>query len=412
MTNSQPPAGQSQVLASAPPVAAAASRRRARAMLLLLSLGSLTWQFGFGIYRSIYNNFLVEVHGIQADQLGAIESLREVPGLLVVVLVSLVAGLAPSVVSGVSCLLMAVGLLFYPFAHGLTQLIAITVLFSTGFHMLFPAQNTLVLYHAGEGEKGKWLGWMESVGSVAALLAMGAAALFVARAGYRGMFFLAAAAAAAGAAVLLATPGPRRLSISTSLLNIKKEYVTYYVMTLLQGARRHFFLVFALYNLVEVHWVPASTIAVLLGVSGAASVVTRPYLGQLADRYGETKVLIYCYALTGLVFAGYAFVGNLGALYVLFMLDSILNFELIIVLYANSVARESEVASALAGGSTIGHITGVLVPFSGGLLWKYAGPSATFLSGTAVCLIGFVYAILLGRRIATRRKAARDATAI
>lgn len=373
-------------------------RSRARAMLLLLAFGSLTWQFGFGVYRSIYNNFLVEVHGIKADQLGAIESLREVPGLLVVVLVALVAGLAPSVVSGLSCLFMAVGLVLYPMAGGLTQLIIITVLFSVGFHMLFPSQNTLILYHAGEGERGKWLGVMDSVGAAAALLAMGAATVLINRVGFGGMFFLAAGGAALGAAVLFSTPGPRRLSTAGRSLNIKRQYVTYYVMTLLQGARRHFFLVFALYNLVEVHKVPAPTIAVLLGISGAASIITRPILGRLADRFGEIKVLTWCYGLVALVFLGYAFVGNLTALYVLFTLDSILTFELVITLYAYSVARGSEVASALASGSTIGHITGVLVPFSGGLLWKFAGPAATFLAGAAICLTGLGYSVWLGRR--------------
>lgn len=395
---------------AASPKAVADPRRRARAMLLVLSAGSLAWQFGFGVYRGIYANFLYEVHGIQPSQLGMIESLREVPGLLVVVLVALVAGLAPSAVSGLACLFMALGLAFYPLVHGLPQLIAVTVFFSVGFHMLYPAQNTLVLHHAGEGQKGNWLGWMESVGSLAALAAMGSVALLVNRLGYGAMFYLGAAAAASAAAILSLTPGPRRLSVKTRLLNIRKEYVTYYVMTLLQGARRHFFLVFALYNLV-LHGVPASTIALMQGVSYAASMVTRPYLGRLADRYGETKVLMWCYVSTGLVFTGYAFVHNLAMLYVLYTLDSILNFELVITLYAYTVAKESEVASALSGGSTVGHITGVLVPFSGGLVWKYAGPAATFLVGTFLCLVGFIYAVWLGRGIARRQAAEVDRTA-
>lgn len=378
-------------------------------MLLLLAAGSLTWQFGFSVHRGIWSNFLYEAHGILPDQLGVIESVREVPGLAVVILVALVAGLAPSVVSGFACLFMAVAMVSYPFVHGLPLLISMTVLFSTGFHMLYPPQNTLVLYHATPGAKGKWLGWMESVGSLASLLAMGIVTLFVARLGFSAMFCIGAAAAAAASLILFLTPGPRRLTTRTKLVNIKKEYGTYYVMTLLQGARRHFFMVFALYNLV-LHGVGASTIALMQGISYAASMVTRPYLGRLADRYGETKVLTWCYVLTGLVFAGYAFVGNLIILYVLYTLDSILNFEFIITLYAYSVAKEAEVASALSAGSTVGHITGVLIPAAGGLLWKYLGRTVTFLSGTGICLIGFFYAVWLGRAVARRDAAARAAS--
>jgi predicted MFS family arabinose efflux permease len=365
-------------------------------------MAALAWQFGFGLYRSIYNNFLVEVHGIQADQLGLIESIREIPGLATVVLVTLIAGMAPSAVAAICCLLMAVGLFLYPFAGGMSHLIAITLVFSTGFHLLFPPQNALVLHHAGEGEKGRWLGRLESVGAAAALLAMATAAVFAAHVAFRGLFFIAGAVATMGVVAFLLTPGPRRLSARQAGLGFRRAYLSYYVMTLLQGARRHFFLVFALYNLVSVHGVPTRTIATLLAVAGVASVATRPYLGRLADRFGETRVLAWCFALVGLVFTGYAFIHDPRLLYMLFCLDSILTFELVIVLHAYRVADGPAVATVLAGGSTVGHITGVIVPIGGGLLWAYAGPSATFLCGTGVCLAGLAYSVWLGRRQARR----------
>ncbi len=382
--------------------------RRSRTILLVLLAGSLAYQFGFSVYRGVWNNFLYEVHGIQANQLGLIESLREVPGLLVAFLAALVAGFAPSVVGGAACLLMGAGLLLYPAAHGFLGLILITVLFSTGFHMLFPPQNTLVLYHAAKGEKGSWLGWMDSVGSLASVLAMVAVAGLVGRWGFTGMFYLAAAVSVAAAFVIFLTPGPKRLTTSLKPINIKREYVTYYVMTLLQGARRHFFLVFAVYNLVT-HGLPTATIAILQGLGYGASVVTRPTLGRLADRYGETRVLKWCYAATGVVFLGYAFLHQVWVLSVLYVLDNILNFELIITLYANSVVPESEVASALSGGSTIGHIPAVFVPVLGGVVWKYAGSTVTFLGGVAICLVGFLYALYLGRAIARLRVARNGA---
>jgi len=372
-------------------------------MLLLLAGGSLTWQFGFAMYRGVWNNFLVEVQGVQSTQLGLIEGAREIPGFLVVVLVGLAAGLAPSIVSGAACLLMAAGLILYPISHGFLQLILITFLFSTGFHMLFPPQSVLVLHHAGEGQRGKWLGWMDSVGSAASLVGMFSVTALFTRLGFNGMFLLAAGSAIIAAVVLFSTPGPRRLSVGVKLFNVRKEYATYYVMTALQGARRHMYMTFALFNLVKMHGIGTLTIVTLQAVGYATSIITRPLLGRLADRYGETKVLMWCYALTSLVFTGYAFIQNHTALFVLFTIDNILNFELVITLYAYTVAKEGEVASTLSGGSTIGHIPGVLVPVLGGFLWKWAGPAATFLCGTAICLIGFLYVIWLGRRIARRR---------
>ncbi len=372
-------------------------------MLLLLAGGSLAWQFGFAMYRGVWNNFLVEVQGVQSTQLGLIEGVREVPGFLVVVLVGLVASLAPSIISGAACLLMAAGLILYPISHGFLQLILITFLFSVGFHMLFPPQSVLVLHHAGEGQRGKWLGWMDSVGSAASLVGMFSVTALFTRLGFNGMFLLAAGSATIAAVVLLSTPGPRRLSVGVKLFNVRREYATYYVMTALQGARRHMYMTFALFNLVKMHGIGTLTIVTLQAVGYATSIITRPLLGRLADRYGETKVLMWCYALTSLVFTGYAFIQNHTALFILFALDNILNFELVITLYAYTVAKEGEVASTLSGGSTIGHIPGVLVPVLGGFLWKWAGPAATFLCGTAICVIGFLYVIWLGRRIARRK---------
>ena len=366
--------------------------------LLLISLAALAWQFGFGVYRSLYNNFLVEVHSIEPQQLGVIESIRELPGLATVLLVALIAGLAPSVAAAACCLLMAAGLFLYPFAGGMSHLIAITLIFSTGFHLLFPAQNALALHHAGEGEKGRWLGRLESVGAAAALLAMTTAAVSAAQLSFGGLFLVAALVTTIGVTAFLLTPGPSRLYARQAGLGFRRAYSSYYVMTLLQGARRHFFLVFALYNLVSVHGVPTKVVATLLAVSGLASVATRPYLGRLADRYGETRVLAWCFALVGLVFTGYAFIHDLRLLFVLFCLDSILTFELVIVLHAYRVADGSAVAPVLAGGSTVGHITGVIVPVGGGLLWACAGPRATFLGGTLICLIGLGYSAWLGRR--------------
>jgi len=371
------------------------------APLLLLSLGVLAWQFAFGLYRSVYNNFLVEVHGVRADQLGVIESVREVPGLLTVVLVAAVAGVAPPAVAAGCCLLMALGLILYPSAGGLGDLIVITLIFSTGFHLLFPPQNALVLHHAAAGKKGTWLGRIEGVGAGASLLAMAAAALLVRALDFRGIFLLAGVAAGVAAAVFFLTPGPARLAAGTGRPGLWREYASYYVLTLLQGSRRHFFLVFALYNLVEVHGVSTATVAALLAVSGAATVATRPLLGRLADTLGEMTVLAWCFGLVALVFTGYAFVHDLRLLYVLFGLDSVLTFELVIVLHAYRVADGSGVASALAGGSTVGHITGVLTPVGGGLLWRSAGPEATFLAGAAVCLAGLGYAVYCRARSAT-----------
>ena len=38
--------------------------------------------FGYQLWQSLFNNFAVEELGVRADQMGLIQSIREIPGLL------------------------------------------------------------------------------------------------------------------------------------------------------------------------------------------------------------------------------------------------------------------------------------------------------------------------------------------
>jgi len=122
--------------------------------VLLIAVASFLWNFGFGMNRAIYNNFLWEELGIEAQQLGFIEGVREFPGLITVILAALTVGITQSVLAGGCILVSALGLALYSLAGGYTDLIWMTLIYSTGFHLLMPIQNALILGHTRPGEKG------------------------------------------------------------------------------------------------------------------------------------------------------------------------------------------------------------------------------------------------------------------
>jgi len=364
---------------------------------MVITLAAFAWSFGWGINRAVYNNFLSAELGITAQQLGIVEGVRELPGLLTIVLSAITSFIAPPLLAGCCNALMGLGLMLYAGTSGFSQLVAFTLLFSTGFHLMYPVQNALILGLSEQGRKGTRLGQVEGIMALAMLLAMGSVVLLSTWISLRGFYLVAGLCVLPGAALMLALPRDRVGTVRPRF-RFRRRYITYYMLTLLNGARRHIFLTFAVWNLVRVFDVPVGRVALLLTVAQALSIYARPLLGRVIDRVGERTVLVVCYAAISLVFVGYATVSWLPLLYILFALDAVLRFEMAATTYLDKIAVSEEVAPTLAAGSTVNHVTGVLVPVLGGWLWEAVSPAATFGAGAAMALIGLAYCLWLPLR--------------
>ena len=370
-------------------------RLRGLKPLLLIALAVFFWEFGFAVYRTVFQNFLAEELGMGGRDLGWLEGIREIPGLLTMVLAAATLTVAPPVLAGLCILVMAGGLALFTVTESFLSLAVVTLVFSTGFHLLFPVQNALVLHWAPPQEKGLRLGQIEGVASAASLVAMGFVMATAAWVGLRSYFVIGGAVAALGALAMFALPPAGEAAARPARLKdrflIRRRYLTYYILTLLNGARRHMFLTFAAFNLIKVHGVPVQTIALLMALGHVASILGRPLMGLAVDRLGERNVLMACYAVVAGILVGYATVDALPVLYALFCLDNLFRFEMVVTAYLGGIADPADVPQTLATGSTVNHIAGVAVPVIGGLLWEGVGPWATFLAGAGIALASLVY---------------------
>jgi predicted MFS family arabinose efflux permease len=112
-------------------------------------------------------------------------------------------------------------------------------------------------------------------------------------------------------------------------------------------------------------------------------------LGKLVARFGERRVLTMNFlGLIG-VFLGYAYVPYVPILYALFVLDHIFfGFNLAVDSYFQKIARSpEEITSNVSMAQTINHVSAMVVPVVGGILWEQISPSATFLGGVAIAVI-------------------------
>ena len=151
---------------------------------------------------------------------------------------------------------------------------------------------------------------------------------------------------------------------------LKKKYWLFYVLNFLSGARRQIFVVFAVFMLVQKYHYSVKDIAILFIINNVITYFISPYIGKGINHFGERKMLTVEYIFIFLVFAGYAFIEDRTIVAVLYILDHIFfGFSMGINTYFQKTGEYEDIAPSMAMGFTINHISAVVVPVIGGLLW-------------------------------------------
>lgn len=363
-------------------------KERLRA-LLTLGLGIFGLSFATGIQGTIYTNFLVEDIGIEAHQLGVLESIREIPGLLTAFILGALLRLAEPLLAGASLILVSLGFGAYYFVRGLPDLIAFSFLWSLGLHCWMPLRSSMILELSEPSSEGKRLGQMNSVGFAAATASM--FMVFVASTwlsmSFRSLFLAAASMALLGGLATFMVPGkPKRFE--KPRLIIRKKYWLYYGLSLLDGCRRQIFTTFAVLAMVKAFGAPVGHIALLMLFNNVIGFMAASHIGRLVDRIGERSSLLISYGGAIPIFLGYALVPDTTILYILYILDSFLFIfnSIALVTYINDSAPLEDLTPSLAMGQTVNHVAAVTFPIVGGILWSILGYDKTFFMGALTTL--------------------------
>ncbi|MCW5942869.1 MAG: MFS transporter [Fimbriimonadaceae bacterium] len=378
----------------------------ARDWRLLIALTFL-YSFGFAIYNGVFQNYLRD--GMHATPLhaGALESFREIPGLLAAVLAGSLVALAEARVAAVGLLVMALGM-------GLTgrflqywPLVGISIVWSVGFHVWATVSPAITLSLAKGKEGGRHLGRMGSVGGLGNLLALSVAyglSLAFKKLPYEVYFVGAGVCIAAGGFLCLGlshhASGARRQPFL-----FRREYGLYYLLSFLDGCRRQIVGTFAALTLILVYKVDLSTMLGLQFASTILVTMTAPRIGRLFDRVGERGPLtFYSLFLIG-VFVGYALIPNREVLCVLFVLDRVaFGFSIGFNTFLHRIVRPGEFTPSTAMGVTMNHVAAVTVPVLGAWLWQAQGLQhyqTPFWIGVFVAIAAFLATRLIPDRVPT-----------
>jgi predicted MFS family arabinose efflux permease len=365
-------------------------------------------EFGLGLQRGIFNNFVVEAVGINPAQLGFVQGVKEIPGLLTAPFAMLSRFFSENIYAGLCIIIAAVGLLLHIAVSGFPMLILATLVISFGFHLFYPVQSSMVVKSCRPSERASRMGQINSAAAASSLVALAFVLLLSRLSGntdYDLIHLVAGVSALIGGVIVL-----RRRTGATgkpsTVLDFSVNYMSYYVLTFLGGARRHINGTFAGYLLVQTYMTPVSTMVLLSAISSLVAIFTRPFIGRLIDTWGEQKSLVFNYAVVLVLFCSYAFVNNPLLLYFIYILDTgLVGFDVAITTHLGKIAPREVLSAEYAMGSTINHISGIAVPMLGGLLWDYAGSKAVFLCGAAIALVSMLYSRNIDEkeRIALRR---------
>lgn len=336
---------------------------------------ALTFLFGFGfaVYGGVFQNFLRDVLHADEVNLGTLESLREIPGLLTALTAMTLVALAESRVAAIGLAIGAVGIGVTGFMTTMPPLVAITVFWSVGFHLFSTMQSPITLALAKGKEGGRHLGRMAGVGGLATILGLGFAwivSLLAPRIGYE-PYFAVGGVTILVAAALCGSLSHHAAGAKRQRLVFRREYGLFYLLTFLEGCRRQIFSIFASFALILVYKVPVMNMLALQLVNAVLISITAPAIGRMMDRRGERGPLTFYAIGLIVVFLGYAAIPNVYALYTLFLLDNILfSFNVGFTTYLNRIVRPGELTPCVSMGVTMNHIAAVTVPIGGALLWK------------------------------------------
>ena len=394
--------------------------RRARTALIVIALNNLLLALGFRLWQSIFNNFAVEELGVQANQIGLVQAIREVPGLLGFLVGVLVLFMVEMRIAGLSIVLMGAGIFLTAAARDLTGLFGATLVMSVGFHFFYTSNASALLLTVGPDDAPKVLGQLNSLGALAAVLGT----LFIFGTldawGYRTLFRIGGAVVVIGGLVLLPfAQQPVRAERTSHRRPLHRRYWLYYALQFLMGSRRHIFTTFAVFLLVREYQVTAQTITLLFLLNNLIGTYFHQAFGKIVARFGERRVLTVNFVLLTLVFLGYALIPTLDVLerptfqvpgvsfgewllfpalpatpgllilLGLFVADHILfGFSIALQSYFQKIALgPEEITPNISLGQTINHVAAVVVPVVGGVVWETLGAQYTFLAGVAIALL-------------------------
>lgn len=364
---------------------------RRNPMYFYLLILTLCATGGLQAWRTLFDNFAVHVVGLNGSHIGVIQSLREIPGFLALLVVYALLFVKEHRLAAFAVLFLGVGVALTGLFPSFYGLIFTTLMMSFGFHYFETTNQSLTLQYFPKEIAPLVFGRLRSLASACNVAV---AIFFLIFSPYLSFInlYLCFGVIIILTVIWLSTSNPTStdLPVQRKEMVVRKSYWLFYLLTFLAGARRQIFIAFAVFLLVKKFNFSIQEIAGLFLLNNFVNYFLSPYIGKCIVKFGERKVLSTEYGALILVFCGYALVEDKYIAGFLYILDHIFfNFAIAIKTFFQKIADPTDIAPSMAVGFTINHIAAVVLPALGGLLWliDYRIP---FLGGALFSLLSLI----------------------
>jgi hypothetical protein len=135
--------------------------------LVVLTIAST---IGLESWLTLFNNFAVEAVALEGNQIGLIQSVREIPGFMALLVVFVLLVLKEHRLSALAIIILGLGMAVTGLLPSYSGLIISTLIMSFGFHYFDTTRDSLTLQYFDE-EKSPWV--FGKLGSLASITNIG-----------------------------------------------------------------------------------------------------------------------------------------------------------------------------------------------------------------------------------------------
>lgn len=372
---------------------------------LLISI--LVTGLSYGLYKGMLDNFLAEIVGMGEMDRGVTEFFREIPGVMLVLILALFYMLSAETLYKAGAIIMLAGLGMISLLPPGKVFVTLSIcMYSLGEHIQIGMKNTLSLKYARSGHGGAALGAQNSASQIGTLVGYIAVVvvfslLMANETTYKIFFAVAAVLAAASAVLSLRITGKSETDSTKRRFYFHKKYTKYYMLEMFYGARKQVFFTFGPYVLILNYGADAATISLLFAISAITCFFASPVVGKIIDRIGYKTVMVADTIILVAVCFFYGFSHHIFPEKVAFIvccvnyiLDSVISLaSMASNIYVQDLSdNQNEVKATISTGVSINHVITVFIALFGGWIWQTLGIELLFIISAVLGLCNSAYA--------------------
>lgn len=342
---------------------------------------------GQNIWRSTFHNYAVEQFHLSPVNIGLAFSLVSLPGLFSAALGLISPRLKLVILLTAGCLMIGGGLICSGLTTNWPLLLFSILMLHSGFAVYYPTISTLFLLGVRPKMAVNRLSYLKSLGPFASLVATVLLMVVLAPFGYLPMLVISGGAVFVTGLLCAFNLPESQATNRQNRIYFKKKLIPYYCLNFFNGCRSGIFKTFVLYYLItEFNFELKNTAAIVLGGS-ALTFLGYQVVGRLTEKHNPGNVLIFLYLIGCLNFLGFWLLKQPELLSLLYLVDSLVFCTSAITDgYLRLVSSGADLLGDIAGGVSLYHLGGVIMPVLGGLLYN-SNELDVFLLGSLCALL-------------------------